>query len=151
MSVKVIKNSKSGQVVTSNTNNPEWGYVLAQSISNELTLTADGNSTFLRPTKRTALISGRVEDLKGAYSEGMELAGMKIIAKDTTEEQIGYSVRRAGSDENAPTLKQGDKDIYRKQVLVPDTADFQDSVIMHTNKEEILAFNEAKDSVDFGG
>lgn len=67
-----------GNVINLSTNNPEYGYVRIEQTVN--IVSEDG---WFRPTKRSALLKGKVEDLRaGGFFNGQELPG-KIIVKES--------------------------------------------------------------------
>jgi hypothetical protein len=142
MSLKVIK-TKAGNVVTASKNNPEWGVVTVKSEQKVLETTADGNSTFLRTVSRYALINGKTAELEATYKENMEIPGMRIIHRDTTEEKLGFSARKVSDADDAPFMTVEGQQIYRKSIVVPENSDMQDEIIRHDNQEEIALYNDS--------
>ena len=101
----------------------------------------------------SALRSITEEDFNKAkdfLTPGLELPGT-IQRIESMVEEKGFTIKRAGSDENAPACTVGGKPIYQKTVYNPD-ANAQDVLIAHDNGEEIKAFQaELKKSVALNG
>jgi len=78
--------------------------------------------------------------------DGFEMGG-NIVREETTEgtemfgEGLGWTEKRAGDAENAPVCKLGNKAIYQR-TRYSENANEADTLIQHTNTEEIKAFQE---------
>ena len=86
-------------------------------------------------------------DKRDRISLGMEIAG-KIVHTETLEPAYeGQPAKRAGGDD-APICTKDGNPIYRTTTFEDDLSK-QDTLIAHTNGEEIKAFNAQKvDSLD---
>lgn len=87
-----ITANQEGKVVIA-TSNPEFGFIRVES---EQTIMEGG---WLRPSKRSALLNGKVADLeKMNFKAGQKISG-KIIVKETTEKSYdNEQPKRAGKD-----------------------------------------------------
>jgi len=129
--------NKSVQVsigATPSKNNPEYGFVqVAQTVSTVV-------KGWLRESKRTALINGKMESLKRNYSLGQALAG-KIIAIEsltpTNADDVEQGIKMAGDSGIACTVN--GQPIYRTTELVEDLS-ATDTLVAHDNGEAISAF-----------
>lgn len=131
--------------VINESSNPEFGYFRVEST------TPTFNGKFVRFSKRSALIAGRIEDLKAmGLTKGLQLPG-KIVIKEGLEpinpNNVEQGLKRAGEDGMVCTYQ--DQPIYRDQVYTPDE-NAQDVLIAHDNGDairEAQAIKKAEDSL----
>lgn len=132
--VKVTADPAGNIIVISN-NNPEWGYIRV-----EQTRMIVDDRGFARRKVVSALITGKVEDLKGfGWSANQEVDG-KIIVKErtipfnTNEPERDYKI---AGDTGIVCCYYGEP-IYRKAFY---TSNLQahDETVEHTNGEDIKA------------
>ena len=130
--VKVTADAN-GNIIGVSQNNPEYGYVRVEQVAT----TINGQS-WLRRSKRSALIKGKVEDLREAnFSEGQELPGKIIIVESHTPfnpENPERDLKIAG--DTGVICRVDDQPIYRQSFYVPN-GNAEDELIMHTNTQEI--------------
>jgi hypothetical protein len=137
--VKVVA-FNDGSVVKQNERKPNKGYFRV--MKEEMSFSSS-NANF---NDRYATVS--IDwDKKDRISAGMEIAG-KIVHTETLEPAYeGQPAKRAGGDDAPICMKDGNA-IYRTTTFEADTSK-QDTLIAHTNGEEIKAFNAQKvDSLD---
>lgn len=136
-SVKVIKNPKSGKVVTP-TNNPEFGYVTVQSESMQF------KGGFARKIVLSALITVAMKDAD-AFHEGQVLPG-KIVVKESLEptnpDNLDQDIKIAG-ESNIPCTV-GGAPVYRTTEFTEDM-NASSTFVEHDNGDAIKAYQaEAK-------
>ena len=124
---------KNGNVVGVSQNNPEYGYIRV-----EQRVIQVNDQGWLRNTKRSALIKGKVEDLvECAYQEGETLPG-KIVVMESFKPFNSLNPDRdlkiAGS--TGIICRVDDQPIYR-QSFYTTNPNAVDELIMHDNSEEI--------------
>lgn len=136
MSKKVkVTADAAGNVIVRSSNNPEYGHIRVEQVKMML----DDNG-FARKKKLSALIPGTVEDLAFfEWSANQEVEGT-IIVKESLEP---FNTRNPERDykvagQSGIICKMDDYPIHRKNFYVLD-ATAQDSLIEHTNTEEIQA------------
>lgn len=136
MSNKVkVTGDEFGNVINLSENNPEYGYVRIEQQVN--IVTEDG---WFRPTKRSALLKGKVEDLKaGQFHIGMELPG-KIIVKEslTPFNPVNPDQHLKIAGDTGIICRIDDQPIYRDTFYTMNP-EAQDILIMHDEdcREEI--------------
>ncbi len=132
--VKVTASEK-GLVVIVSENNPDFGYVRV--IQTRMVIDEEG---FLKKTVLSALIPGKVEDLRGmGWKDGQELRGKIAITEKLTpfnKKDPSRDIKVAGKSEVQCT-KEG-QPIYRNTCYRTDE-NHQDVFLQHDNKEEIKA------------
>lgn len=140
-SVKVIKNPKSGLVVTP-TNNPEFGYVTVQSKSRQI------KGGFSRNVVLSALITVAMKDAD-AFHEGQVLPG-KIVVKESLEptnpDNLDQDIKIAG-ESNIPCTV-GGAPVYRTTEYTEDMT-ASSTFVEHDNGDAIKAYQaEAKPKLE---
>lgn len=152
MRSKVIltANPNTGNVFTQNPNKPDWGYLRVEQT------VVDMSAAVLAPKTISALKPISKESYnktKNFFSEGMELSG-KIIRKETIDfpsEEVarasGYRIKKAGSSEDAPVCKVGNKPVYQTTEYT-ESIEETDLLVQHTNTEEIKAYQAVKKTAE---
>lgn len=130
--VRVVADDK-GNVIGVSQNNPEYGYVRVQQ-----TVAQVNEEGWLRMSKRSALIKGKVEDLvEMNYQENQEVPG-KIVVRESfvpfNAENPERDLKIAGI--TGVICRVDDQPIYR-QTFYTTNESSQDELIMHTNGLEI--------------
>ena len=100
------------------------------------------SNNFLKKVTLSCLVFGKLEELKDAFSNLKSLPGKLVIKESFTPSDpndLDRDLKRAGSDD-APICLANDKPIYRTIFYDP-TASIEDTLIPHTNVEEIRAFH----------
>jgi len=128
-----IAADKNGNIVGVSERNPEYGYVRVEQVVRSI-----NHEGWLRVSKRSALIKGKVQDLVDAsYKLGQELPGKIIVVESLVPfnpENPDRDLKIAG--ETGVICRIDDQPIYRQTFYTPnENAD--DELIMHTNSEEI--------------
>jgi hypothetical protein len=122
-----------GRVVVPSKNNPEWGYIRVE----QDRVVVDENG-FARAKEMSALIMGKIEDLKKfGYQAGQEIDGRVIFKEKLTpfnKENPDKDLKIAG--ETGIICSVNGESIYRKNFYNQDS-DAQDVCVEHTNGEEI--------------
>ena len=148
-----VKANSQGGVVTSFSGNPEYGYVILESIE---TVMQNG---WIQEKKRSTIMRGGTDMLSKHFTVGQQLVGRISVTecledaipadcssqlqKDLPfEEQIAPYLKRAGSDE-APVLVAGGKRILRF-TSYDTSSNSVDTRIQHDNVDDIKAYNSAK-------
>lgn len=107
MQVQITKNEE-GKKVISSTNNPEYGYVRVESESTSF------QNGWIRKDKRSALIRGKVADLK--VLEGMtNLPGQIVIKESTSPTWEGHKPKINPS--TGVVVKHKGSPVYREYVF----------------------------------
>lgn len=132
---KVIKNPKSGLLVTPSKSNPEQGYVTVVQEASEF------KNGFLNVVKRSALIGGKISDLTKAFThEGQALPG-KIVVKESLEpinpDNLDQGIKIAGAS-NIPCTVMG-APVYRTTEYTEDLTS-SDTLVAHDNGDAIKAY-----------
>jgi len=142
--VKVCCNDE-GQVIIQSKKNPEYGHIQIEQYVMEV-----DEGGFARRKKRTALIPGKVQDLKGFDWKNDQGVEGKIIAKESlipfNPKSPDYDIKIAGSSGVVCTL-QG-QTIYRKTFysMHPNA---EDVLLQHDNEAEIqAAYQEIKEHIE---
>lgn len=136
MSTKVkVAGDEFGNVINVSENNPEYGYVRIEQQVN--VITEDG---WFRPTRRSALLKGKIADLQaGNFHMHQELPG-KIIVKEslTPFNQINPDQHLKIAGDTGIICRIDDQPIYRDTFYTMNP-EAQDILIMHDEscREEI--------------
>ena len=124
-----------GNVIHVSEDKPEYGYIRVEQVVNVVSETG-----WFKPTKRSALIKGLVEDLKqGGFYKNQELPG-KIIVKESltpfNSENPDKNLKIAG--DTGIICRVDDQPIYR-DTFYTTNLDAADQLIMHDDdcREEI--------------
>lgn len=129
----LVAADKNGNVIGVSQNNPEYGYVRIEQTS--VTINNDG---WLRNSKRSALIKGRVEDLTAVgFKEDQELPGKIVVIESLTPfnpANPDRDLKIAG--DTGIICRVDDQPIYRQTFYTQNLNAF-DELITHNNSEEI--------------
>lgn len=121
-------------------NNPEYGYVRVVQTVKHI-----NDQGWLRNTKRSALIKGKVEDLLDAmFKEGEELPGKIVVVESLVpfnEQNPERDLKIAG--DTGVVCRVDDQPIFR-QTFYTTNESAQDQIIMHTNTSEIKDVQQAQ-------
>lgn len=122
-----------GSVIGISDNNSEYGYIRVQQVAKRI-----GNGGWFSWIKKSALLKGKIEDLKEAnFKEGDILPG-KIVIKESLSpfyaEDPDKHLKRAGDSGVVCTLD--DQPIYRDSIYTTNMED-EDELIQHNNGEII--------------
>lgn len=134
MNTKVIVTAdQNGNVIGVSQNNPEYGYIRVEQTAPMVT-----DKGWLKISKRSSLIKGRVEDLQTLnYSAGQQLPGT-IVIKESLQpfntENPDRDLKIAG--ETGVVCRIDDQPIYR-QTFYTTNPNSYDELITHDNTEEI--------------
>lgn len=143
MSKVVVTADINGNIIGVSQNNPEYGYVRVEQVAR--TINDEG---WLRISKRSALIKGKVEDLEEVnFTEGQELPGQIIVVESLqafNEENPDRDLKIAG--DTGVICRVDDQPIYR-QTFYTSNKEAQDQLIMHSNKQEIKEVQAANSSI----
>lgn len=130
--VRVV-GDQNGNIIGVSPNNPEYGHIRVEQIVTQI-----DQKGWLRNLKRSALIKGKVEDLKEAgFEAGQELGGRIVVKESLTpfnEENPDKNLKIAGS--TGVVCRVDDQPIYRQTFYTTDESAV-DELIMHTNSDEI--------------
>lgn len=134
MTTKVrVTGDENGNVIGVSTNNPEYGYVRV-----EQSVTQINEQGWLRISKRSALIKGKVEDLKAVnFTAGQELPGKIVVIESLVPfnpDNPDRDLKIAGS--TGVVCRIDDEPIYR-QTFYTSNENASDELLMHTNSDEI--------------
>lgn len=128
-----VTGDENGNVIGVSTNNPEFGYVRV-----EQQVVLVNEQGWLRISKRSALIKGKVEDLKNAnFIYDQELPGKIIVIESTVpfnQENPERDYKLAGT--TGIVCRIDDEPIYR-QSFYTSNENATDELLMHTNADEI--------------
>jgi hypothetical protein len=143
MNKVTVAADKNGNVIGVSPNNPEYGWIRVE--QNARVISDRG---WLRNSKRSALIKGKVEDLVASnYKEGEEITG-KIIVIESHDpfnpENPDRDIKLAG--DTGVICRVDDQPIYRQTFFTPNI-NAQDELIMHTNTEEIKEVQSAQRAI----
>ena len=151
-----IKLNDAGAIVTAFEGNPEFGYIVLESVE------AVMQKGWIDRKSRSTLMRGPVSMLEESFSAGDKLAGKIAVIEcvegnipstlvyqldknKTVEQQIAGFIKRAGKD--GPILMSEGKRILRFTEY--DASGTQADVrVQHDNVEEIVAHNAKADSKD---
>jgi hypothetical protein len=143
MNKVTVAADKNGNVIGVSPNNPEYGWIRVE--QNARVISDRG---WLRNSKRSALIKGKVEDLVASnYKEGEEITG-KIIVIESHDpfnpENPDRDIKLAG--DTGVICRVDDQPIYRQTFFTPNV-NAQDELIMHTNTDEIKEVQSAQRAI----
>lgn len=145
MKANVTVKAKDGIVVNVSPNNPEYGWIGIQ--ENKATFAV--GSTWVKRTTVHALITGTVEDLKAlGLTAGQSIDGRIQTIEQTepfNEEFAARDLKKAGQSD--VVCRHEGAAIYRKNFYDP-SGESIDSLIPHTNQDEIKAAQEALENAD---
>lgn len=134
-----------GNVITQSLN-PEIGYVRIEQHINTI-----GLNNWVKNERRSALIFGKIEDLKNLNFKKDQLLDGKIIVEESlqpfTSSLAEREMKMAGS--TGIVCRVDDQPIYRRTRYTMDVNE-QDTLIQHTNTDEIrdaLASMKAVDAI----
>lgn len=114
-------------VVVPSKNNPEFGYIRVEQIVPKF------SGKWATPEKRSALIAGKVEDLRAmGFTAGQELPG-KIVINESLE---GSENEKKIAGATGIVCSVGGQAIFRS-AMYTEEAGASDSLITHDNQEEI--------------
>jgi hypothetical protein len=137
--VRITVNPSNGQVFTANESlgkdGKVYGFIRLEQQFVDMT------SSVAAVKVRSALKSisqEAYEKAKNFLTPGMELEGNIIVVESLVKEP-GSQVKRAGNGENAPVLVSNGMPIYRRTEYETST-DVADTLIKHTNTEEVQAY-----------
>lgn len=138
--VKVVAD-EAGNIIRVSKNNPEWGHILV-----EQTRRIIDENNFIRTRRVSALIHGKVDELKDlGWVGNQELPG-KIVVKERLEpfnvEEPERDYKIAGETKIVCCYE--GMPIYRKAFYTENLSAF-DETQPHTNGEEIAAAYKAKE------
>jgi hypothetical protein len=144
MSKVVVTGDVNGNLINVYKNNPEFGSVRVE--QNVMQVNDRG---WLRSTKRTAYIKGKLTDLQEAgYSVGQKLPG-KIVVMESfqpfNQENPDRDLKIAG--DTGVICRVDDEPIYR-QTFYTTNENAVDELIMHTNANEIREVQAAKRAIE---
>lgn len=144
MTTKVsIAADKQGNIIGVSEKNPEYGYVRVEQMVRSI-----NNEGWLRVSKRSALIKGKVQDLiECGYRLGQELPGKIIVVESLTPfnpENPDRDLKIAG--DTGVICRIDDQPIYRQTFYTP-SDNAEDDLITHTNSDEIRDVQSAQRSI----
>ena len=134
MNTKVIVTAdENGNVIGVSKNNPEFGYIRVEQTAPMVT-----DKGWLKISKRSSLIKGRVEDLQSlTYNAGQQLPGTIVVKESLTPfntENPDRDLKVAG--ETGVVCRIDDQPIYR-QTFYTSNQEAYDELITHDNTVEI--------------
>jgi len=134
MNTKVIVTAdENGNVIGVSKNNPEFGYIRVEQTAPMVT-----DKGWLKISKRSSLIKGRVEDLQVLnYTAGQVLPGTIVVKESLmpfNTENPDRDLKIAG--ETGVVCRIDDQPIYR-QTFYTTNPNSYDELITHDNTEEI--------------
>jgi len=101
-------------------------------------------NNFLKKVTLSCLVFGKPDELEQTFGSLKFLPG-KLVIKETLVPSDDRNLKRAGSDD-APICLSGDQPIYRTIIYDP-TSSLEDTLIPHTNVDEIRAFHNGEEFV----
>ena len=101
-------------------------------------------NNFLKKVTLSCLVFGKHDELVETFGSLKFLPG-KLVIKETLVPSDERNLKRAGSDD-APICMSGDQPIYRTIIYDP-TSSLEDTLIPHTNVDEIRAFHNGEEFV----
>jgi hypothetical protein len=129
----IVTTDSNGNFIGVSKNNPEYGYVRV-----EQSVVTINDKGWLRLSKRSALIKGKVEDLKNSGIQANSVLPGKIIIKESHEpfnvENPDRDLKIAGV--SGVICRVGDMPIYRQSFYTENLTE-GDVLIMHSNTDEI--------------
>ena len=134
--IKIVPNEQGTTVRESS--NKDIHYVRLQQSSIKVA------NNFLKKVTLSCLVFGKHDELVETFSSLKFLPG-KLVIKETLVPSDERNLKRAGSDD-APICMSGDQPIYRTIIYDP-TSSLEDTLIPHTNVDEIRAFHNGEEFV----
>ena len=132
--VRVTANADGHTIIRSS--NPEYGYIRVEQERSFI----NPESNFVDSVTLSALVVGKIEILEGlGWVQDQEIPGI-IYIKEQLYPFTSLDKDIKKSSRNGIPLKVGDAVIYRK-CLYDSKGLKTDSLLEHTNKEEIINFN----------
>jgi hypothetical protein len=128
-----VTSDQTGAVIGLSQNNPEYGYIRVEQVVNQIT-----EGGWFKLAKRSALIKGKVDELKQAgFNAGDEIPGRIIVKEslepfDPTKPERHYKM----AGKTGVQCLYGDQPIFRETFFTQDP-NAVDEFIPHTNTEEI--------------
>jgi len=146
MSNKVkVTADKNKNVFTVNEKNTELGWITVEQDVFQI-----NDRGWLKSVTRTALIHGRIDDLKATgYTKGTELPGKIVVLESLTPfntQNPDTDLKVAGG--TGVICRLDDQPIYRKAFYTTNL-NLNDEFIAHTNTEEIKEVMEAQKMLNF--
>lgn len=139
----VVTADKNGNVICVSENNPEYGYVRVEQAGSFI-----NDQGWLRVSRRSALIKGLVKDLvETGFTEGQTLDGKIVVTESLTPfnpDNADRDLKIAG--DTGIICRYEDQPIYRQTFYTPNEQ-VQDTLIMHTNSQEIREVQSAQRSI----
>ena len=133
MNKVTVAANKDGNIIGISENNPEFGYIRVE--QNAPVINEKG---WLRFSKRSSLIKGKVEDLLQCnYKAGQEIQGRIVVVESLTPfntENPDRDLKIAGETGVVCTID--DQPIYRQSIYTTNL-DANDQLVAHTNAIEI--------------
>jgi hypothetical protein len=134
MNTKVVVTAdENGNVIGVSKNSPEYGYIRVEQTAPMVT-----DKGWLKISKRSSLIKGRVEDLQTLnYNSGQQLPGTIVIKESLTPfntDNPDRDLKIAG--DTGVVCRIDDQPIYR-QTFYTTNPNSYDELITHDNSEEI--------------
>jgi len=140
MNKVTVAANKDGNIIGISENNPEFGYIRVE--QNAPVINEKG---WLRFSKRSSLIKGKVEDLLQCnYKAGQEIQGRIVVVESLTPfntENPDRDLKIAG--ETGVVCSIDDQPIYRQSFFTTNV-DAHDELITHDNVAEIREVQEAQ-------
>lgn len=140
MNKVTVAANKDGNIIGISENNPEFGYIRVE--QNAPVINEKG---WLRFSKRSSLIKGKVEDLLQCnYKAGQEIQGRIVVVESLTPfntENPDRDLKIAGETGVVCTID--DQPIYRQSFFTTNV-DAHDELITHDNVAEIREVQEAQ-------
>ena len=105
-------------------------------------------NNFLKKVTLSCLVFGKSDELEQTFGSLKHLPGKLVIKESTTPSDpndLERDLKRAGSDD-APICLADGKPIYRTIIYDP-TSSLEDTLIAHTNVDEIRAFHNGEEFV----
>ena len=127
-----VSADKNGNVITVSPKNPEYGWFTVEQLVPEF------NNGWFKHVKRTAIINGKLDDLKALGLKGSEEMPGKIVVLESLlpfdESNPDRDLKIAGK--SGIVCRYFDQPIYR-QCFYTTNLNCQDELVSHTNKDEI--------------
>ena len=139
-----VKSDDLGNVINVSENSPEFGYVRVQQL-----VPVISNTGWAKPQKRSALIKGKIEDLKMFGFKDNESIPGKIVVRESfmpfNQKDSERDLKIAGS--TGIICRVDDQAIYR-QTFYTSNENLQDELISHTNTLEIKEVMNAQKAIN---
>jgi len=140
MNKVTVAANKDGNIIGISENSPEFGYIRVE--QNAPVINERG---WLRFSKRSSLIKGKVEDLLQCnYKAGQEIQGRIVVVESLTPfntENPDRDLKLAG--DTGVVCRIDDQPIYRQSFFTTNV-DAVDELITHDNADEIREVQEAQ-------